>query len=61
MYTVCVCVSLSVKALPPCTIETATLATDGFLVHKDIFGNVTCFQSMSDRVAQLTIKIKGKY
>ena len=33
----------------------------GFVVHKDVAGNVTSFKGISDRVAQLTIKINGRY
>ena len=33
----------------------------GFIVNKNIAGNVTSFKSVSDRLAQLTIRINGKY
>ena len=33
----------------------------GFVVHKDVAGNVTSFKGISDRVAQLTIKVNAKY
>ena len=33
----------------------------GFIVNKNIAGNVTSFKGISDRVAQLTIKINSKY
>ncbi len=33
----------------------------GFIVNKSIAGNITSFKGVSDRVAQLTIKINGKY
>ena len=33
----------------------------GFIVNKNIAGNVTTFKGISDRVAQLTIKINSKY
>ena len=33
----------------------------GFIVNKNITGNVTSFKSVSDRLAQLTIRISGKY
>ena len=33
----------------------------GFIVNKNITGNVTSFKSVSDRLAQLTIRINGKY
>ena len=33
----------------------------GFIVNKNIAGNVTRFKSVSDRLAQLTIRINGKY
>ena len=33
----------------------------GFVVHKKIAGNVTSFEGVSDRLAQLTLKINGKY
>ena len=33
----------------------------GFLVHKNIAGNVTSFKGVSNRLVQLTVKIKGKY
>ena len=33
----------------------------GFLVHKKIAGNVTSFEGVSDRLAQLTLKINSKY
>ena len=33
----------------------------GFIVNKKIAGNVTSFKGISDRVAQLTIKISSKY
>ena len=33
----------------------------GFIVNKNIAGNVTSFKGFSDRVAQLTIKINSKY
>ena len=33
----------------------------GFIVNKNIAGNVTSFKGISDRVAQLTIKINNKY
>ena len=33
----------------------------GFIVNKNIAGNDTSFKSVSDRLAQLTIRINGKY
>ena len=33
----------------------------GFIVNKNTAGNVTSFKGISDRVAQLTIKINSKY
>ena len=33
----------------------------GFIVSKNIAGNVTSFKSVSDRLAQLTIRINGEY
>ncbi len=33
----------------------------GFIVNKNIAGNVISFKSVSDRLAQLTIRINGKY
>ena len=33
----------------------------GFIVNKNIAGNVTSFKSVSDRLVQLTIRINGKY
>jgi exonuclease III len=33
----------------------------GFIVHRSIAGNVTSFKGVSDRVAQLTIRINSKY
>ena len=33
----------------------------GFLVHKSLAGNITSFKGVSDRVAQLTLKINKKY
>ena len=33
----------------------------GFIVNKNIAGNITSFKSVSDRLAQLTIRINGKY
>ena len=32
----------------------------GFIVNKNIAGNITSFKSVSDRLAQLTIRINGK-
>ena len=32
-----------------------------FVVHKKIAGNVTSFEGVSDRLAQLTLKINSKY
>ena len=32
-----------------------------FIVNKNIAGNVTSFKGISDRAAQLTIKINSKY
>ena len=33
----------------------------GFVLHKKIAGNVTSFEGVSDRLAQLTLKINSKY
>ena len=40
--------------------ETPTTTPTAFVVHKSIVGNVISFKGGSDRVAQLTIKIKGR-